>query len=68
MEDVYSKAVNVVIWLGEETELSRFAMSYMDDCHKLKQSKWREYAPNRLLKRKETAMIGMLDGGMWNKY
>lgn len=62
MEDVYSKAANVIIWLGDETELSRFAMSYMNDCHKLKESKWREPARNYFLKRKQTAMIGMLNG------
>jgi hypothetical protein len=29
MGDIYSLAVNVLVWMGEETELSRYAMKHI---------------------------------------
>jgi hypothetical protein len=52
MGDVHSKAMRVVIWLGEATSQSDFTMSFLKDFHRILRRKWLAPFRGRLLDKK----------------
>jgi hypothetical protein len=59
MGDVYSKARRVILWLGEESTFSDFAISFLKSYHKVLKKKWLGPFRRRRLKEKRKEFLSM---------
>jgi len=58
MGDIYSKATGVVIWLGEATPFTNFAISFLSDLVKMERNKWLRPLRRRLMDKKLRTLQG----------
>lgn len=59
MGDVYSQARRVVLWLGEESTFSDFAISFLKSYHRVLKEKWLGPFCRRRLRQKRMELLGM---------